>query len=427
MDTQLRNLSGNSALTKRMKIAFIVGPFPALSETFILNQMTGLLQRGHEVDIYAIHNPQESAVHPCVAEYDLLTRVYYDHTPQDKVERVFKAARVLLRSKRHTGLSKLRALNPLRYGKNAGSLRLICATSPFDRKRNYDVIHCHFGPNGIKAAQLREIGMLSGKIVTAFHGSDISQYPRQQGKNVYKHLFDSDSLFMPISSRWNKQLEDLGCDLAKVVVHPMGIDCQKFAPNRVTHTDQRPLRILTVARLVEKKGIEYGIKAFAKLHAQLPDATYTIAGTGELSAALKQLARRLSLDHSILFTGGISEDQVIDHLRSSDIFLYPSLTAADGDIEGIPVAIMEALACELCVVATAHSGIPELIEDGRNGLLAPERCDQALAERLIELAKTPELRRKLESRARDGILCNYNIDKLNDRLEQIFQSLCVRS
>lgn len=205
----------------------------------------------------------------------------------------------------------------------------------------------------------------------------------------------------------------------------MGIDCQKFSPHRIVPTDQRPLRILTVARLVEKKGIEHGIKAFAKMRAQIPRATYTIAGAGELLQGLKELTRRLSLDESVVFTGGIAEDRIVDLLLSSDIFLYPSLTAADGDIEGIPVAIMEALACELCVVATAHSGIPELIEDGRNGLLAPEKCDQALADRLIQLAQTPELRRKLASRAREGILRNHNIDMLNDRLEQIFQALCV--
>jgi colanic acid/amylovoran biosynthesis glycosyltransferase len=160
-----------------MKIAFIVEAFPVLSQTFVLNQVTGLIDRGHEVDIYAEFNENITKVHPDVEKYDLLSRTFYHpQVPQNKFRRLLKGVWLFLTNFPIAPLLLLRSLNVFKYKKDATSLRLLYSVIPLVKRRPvYDVIQCHFGLLGIKGMLLRDIGALQGKHTTAFHGVDISQ------------------------------------------------------------------------------------------------------------------------------------------------------------------------------------------------------------------------------------------------------------
>jgi colanic acid/amylovoran biosynthesis glycosyltransferase len=407
-----------------MRIAFIVSAFPTLSETFILNQITGLIDRGHEVDIFVRCRGRDSQVHEDVFKYGLLRRTFYKPSiPDNKFKRLLKGLYLFVFNFHRSPKLLIRSLNLFKYGKKAANLYMLFDVIPFLGRRPYDIIHCHFGPSGLLGVQMRDLGAIEGKLVTTFHGHDMSAYVRNQGNEVYNILFERGELFLPISERWKSRLIELGCDKNKISVHHMGIDCGKLSFSLTESGDDKQIRILTIARLVEKKGVEYGIRAVATLSKRYKNVGYNIVGDGPLQNCCDRLITDLKMGDIIHLLGWKSQEQVYSLIASSHIFLCPSLTSVNGDQEGIPVALMEAMAAGLPIISTWHSGIPELVQDGVSGFLVPERDIDALAERLTYLIDHPEVWPKMGRAGRIHVEANYDIKKLNDRLVQIYENL----
>jgi colanic acid/amylovoran biosynthesis glycosyltransferase len=410
-----------------MKIAFVVNQFPALSETFILNQITGLLDRGHEVDIYAYSPRNDPRVHADVAKYNLLKTTYYMTTsasmPKNKLHRLIKGAGRIAQDLHKKPMAVLNSLNFLKFGKDAASLKILFKITPFLDKGPYDIVHCHFGPLGHFGIILKAVGAVHGQIVTTFRGYDISSYVEKNGESIYASLFEGGDLFFCVSEQIKDVLIKLGCDERKVVVHRSGVQLTKFHPDLYKPKPRGKLRLLTIARLVEKKGVEYGIRAVTKVLKSHPDIEYKIAGDGHLRNSLQKLIEELKVFDNIELLGWQNQEQIIEALREADILLAPSVTSQSGDREGIPGAIVEALAWGLPVLSTRHSGIPEVIQDGESGFLVPERNTDALAEKLEYLIEHPELWPEMGRKGRKYVEEHYDIDKLNDRLVEIYQRL----
>jgi colanic acid/amylovoran biosynthesis glycosyltransferase len=400
-----------------VKIAFMVGTFPALSETFILNQITGLIDRGHSVSIFAERLSTDAEEHPDVERYGLRRLTRYESMPEGFFGRL-----VRLPARWRPSASGLRALNVGRFGATAASLRLAWSVNLVEGNADFDVIQCHFGALGLKAVLLREIGALRGKIVTAFHGEDITNYPRRFPGNVYAPLFAHGDLFLPISTRWNDALVALGCPMHRVRVHRMGVDLRHF-PRRAAEAAGTRLRVITVARLVEKKGISDAILALSKLET---DFEYVIVGDGPLRADLEALARSKGIADRVRFTGSLPRTRVAELLSSASVFLAPSVTAGDGDIEGMPVSIMEAMAVGLPVVSTRHSAIDELVADRTSGFLAPEHDIAALTRSLASLAGDARLRERMGDAGRAIIARDFEIGALTRRLESLYGEVVAR-
>lgn len=408
-----------------MKVAFIVGQFPALSETFILSQITGLLDRGHEVSIYAVSSSSSPRTHSDVEKYGLLNRTYYGvPMPRNQNLCVLKGFQLLIKACLHDPRTLLLFPSLIKHGKQAVSLKLLYFSIPLLGKQlSFDIIHCHFGANGLRAALLRKIGIFQGKLITTFHGSDITTTLQRKGDRFYNQLFSTADLLLPVSERWKQKLAELGCDQKKIIVHRMGIDCKTFSyiprqpqPDGQTH-------LITVARLVEKKGIEYGIRAVAKLSQVNQNIKYNIVGDGPLRENLLQLIQELDVGEIVKLLGWKQQEEVVETLNSANILLAPSVTSKDGDQEGIPVSMMEAMAMGLPVVSTQHSGIPELVQNGISGFLVPERDVDGLAEKLSYLIEHPEVWPIMGRAGRTHVEEYYNNDKLGDRLVEIYHGL----
>jgi len=287
---------------------------------------------------------------------------------------------------------------------------------------DYDVAHAHFAPNGIHAAALREAGLHAGKVVTTFHDYGLTTYLRKWGPHVYDQLFATGDLFLAISHYARERMIGLGCPPAKVRVHRMGVDCTRFA-ERPERTDDGPARILSVGRLVEKKGIEFALRAVAELKRRGVACDYRVVGDGPLRAELNALVSELDVRDRVQLLGGQTQDRVAELLRETDIFLAPSVTAANGDEEGIPVVLMEALATGLPVVTSRHGAIPELVEHDKCGLLADERDVETLAEHLATLIADPGCQRTMGQAGRARVEQEFNLARLNAELERSFQQL----
>lgn len=410
-----------------VKIAFIVYEFPCLSETFILNQITGLLDRGHEVDIFAQRKGNYPTMHADVKDYRLLDRTFYLTMPESARWRFLKAIVMATMNFHKNPTAVLKSLNFRKFGGGDASLTLLHKVSPFLGKGPYAIVHCHFGPNGKLGILLKEIGVTQGKIITTFHGYDMSSYVKRHGSKTYARLFEKGDLFLPISERWKQELVKLGCSKNKIVVHRMGVDPHRFRFVRQKPRRSGTVKISTIARLVEKKGVQYGLQAVARILPKHPEIEYTIVGDGPLRDDIENLITRLNLRHTVKLVGRRTQEQIIALINDTDILLAPSVTSEDGDQEGIPVVLMEALAHGIPVLSTYHSGIPELVQEGVSGFLVPERDVDFLAKKLEYLLNHQEIWPRLGRAGREHIEKHYDIHKLNDQLVDIYMTQLDRT
>lgn len=408
-----------------MRIAFIVGVFPALSVTFILNQITGLIDRGHQVDIYALRPGRVSKIHSDVLKYGLLRRTYYRPTmPRNKLLRVLKAIGLLLTNLHKNPALLLRTLNVIEYGKQAASLQLLYSAIPFlERAHNYDVIHCHFGHHGILGMRMQDIGAIRGKLITTFHGLDVNAFPTTYGSGFYKSLFAKCELYTANTTFTARKAIMLGCPRDKIIRLPVGLKLSEycFEARKVNPGDT--IRILTVARLVEKKGIEFSVRAVAKVARDYPNLEYYIVGDGPLRELIEMLIEELGIQDKVKLLGWRTQDEVQKFYSDAHIFVLPSVTASDGDKEGQGLVIQEAQASGLPVISTLHNGIPEGVVSGKSAFLVPEKDVDALAQKIKYLIEHPEIWPEMGRAGRAFVEAHYDINKLNDRLLEIYQDL----
>jgi len=401
----------------KLKIAFIAGVFPALSETFILNQITGLIDLGHDVDIFALERGYTEKLHGDITKYDLLSRTHYpERQPGEPLggikSMVFHSPGFL---KRPSSLFKV--YRAIEKGIPGTSFLFHCV--PFFKEHSYDIVHCQFGPNGNIGAGLKELGVINAKLVTTFHGYDI-RLGQSRGGGIYAPLRENGDLFLAISKYNRRQLEHMGFELSKIVDHPVGIDIERFkhAASPASGPDGE-IRIVTIARLVGEKGLEYAIKAVAMLSARNPGLTikYEIIGEGKLLDKLKSLAAEEGIPHAVTFSGGRDQDYISGRLAVSDIVLLSSVE------EALSVALMEAQASGLPAVATKVGGVSEVVMDGVSGYLVQPGDAEAMAEKLDLLVNDPERRRIMGMAGRKMVEEKYDIRKLNKKLVELYRSL----
>lgn len=408
-----------------MRIAFIVNQFPVLSQTFVLNQITGLMDRGHEVDIYTDVSGDWSQVHPDVNHYRLQEHTYLmQAVPQNYLWRALKGFWLaLIHFHRDPGLIA-RAFNIREYGGQAAGLWLLySAISLLAGPRHYDIIHSQFGTEGYRALTFKRLLEPTPKLLVMFRGHDISAYIQQEGDRLYQLTFQGVDYCLANCHFFRKKVIDLGWDPERIAVHLSGLDVNKFAFHPRFLNPGEPIRIATTGRLVEKKGIEYAIRAVVKQANYFPELSYLIIGDGPLRDSLQALITELGAGSYIHLLGWKTESEMIEILNTCHLFIAPSVTAANGDQDAPINVLKEAMAMGLPIISTYHGGIPELVEDGVSGLLVPERDVPALAEKLGYLLTHPESWIEMGKAGRLCVEQHYDLHPLNDKLVTLYQNL----
>lgn len=401
-----------------MKIAIVTNSFPLLSESFILSQITGLIDLGHEVDIFAFDRPKESFMHADVKTYGLLKRVTYINGVSDNPIK----SRIKMALTYMTHFSSASELNRCLIGRKNGA-RLQGEENFFKLigflGRKYDVIHCHFGSIGRQFVFLKEF-FPQTKIVVQFHGYDVS-LDIQKNPRIYEDLFHKADYFLPVSEYFQKRLIDLGCPKERTFIHYCGVDPRKFPYAEHNFDFKKKVHLLSVARLVEKKGLIYAIEAVAQVIKIYPHLKYTIIGGGKLRGELESLVERLGLSQNVHFTGALTQEETKNYYASADILLVPSVTALNGDQEGMPVVIKEAMSSGTPVVSTTHAGIPEIVQDGITGALVPEKDSKALAEKIEYLLAHPDMCSQMAQAGRKRVEEKFDERTLNEQLQMIYR------
>ncbi|HEX4872515.1 MAG TPA: glycosyltransferase [Nevskiaceae bacterium] len=330
--------------------------FPLLSETFVLDHVLGLAERGRRVSVLCEHPGPVAGLHDELGP--LLRRL---------PRAVWRpGSRWLRLSIRLRGLGDAAREDALL---EAGLRRLW---------RPGDLVHAHFGPAGERLARLRRQGRLPAPLLVSLHGFDVTREPPTEA-GAYRHLFEGADRLIATTAFIAQRALALGCPPAKLCRLPLGIRLDAYPFRRPLVGEGRPLQLLSIARLVEKKGIGDALEAVARLRAAGVDCRYQVIGEGPLRPLLEQQVGRLGLQQSVSFLGARTRQQVAAVLAEADLFLFPSVRAADGDQEGQGMALIEAQACGLLVVATRSGGIPESLQEGVNGLLVDERAPEQIA------------------------------------------------
>lgn len=406
-----------------MKLTFFTMRFPVASETFVLNQVTHFIDAGYDVEIISVFPGDLVNRHAAFDDYGLAAKTHY-LLPEEKVSLVDKLIqRLKLVLPKITKSSLLRSLNVRRYGAQSSKLLLPSIVANASQTFTADVFLVHFGYAGALANKLRELGVLKGKQATVFHGADISRrHILEEHKHDYVNLFEQSELMLPISHLWENKLIEMGCPPEKIHVTRMGIEPEKFnfQPRQGFH---KPLRIVSVARLTEKKGLDVAVKASAILKQRGGQFQYTIIGNGEQDEMMRGFIAEEGMEDCVTMPGFKPQDEIRKALSEADIFLLPSKTAADGDMEGIPVALMEAMAVGLPVVSTFHSGIPELIENNVSGWLVEEDDPEALADTLLKLSQGEVDVAPVVTAARHKVETEFNQHIAYGELAQILERL----
>lgn len=397
-----------------MKIGIVVNEFPKLSETFILNQIINLIKMGHEVNIFAFQNPCEPLVHEDAK--DLLKKVNYfrnfkkPNTTLDFIKSFMSFFGIFMTSRHKLELLKFLIDILTIYPKEI--LRLIFAVPKF-RNQYYDLLHCHFGPNGNVGVILKYLG-INNKFIVTFHGYDVHFYQNYKGKKFYKHLFKT-ARFVTVNSNFlASKLEKMGCPKEKIIKLPMGISLKQFPYTQRTLESSKKIKILTVARLVPVKNLKCAIYAISKVVKKYPNTEYTIVGDGPLHKKLENLVKNLSLQHNVNLVGLKTQETIIDFYKNSHIFLLTS------NMEGLAVVLLEAQAMGLPIIATAVGGVPEAILNGYSGYLVPKGDINAIAKKLIYLIEHPEIWSMMGRVGRKFVEEKYDIKKLNKLLISLY-------
>jgi glycosyltransferase involved in cell wall biosynthesis len=270
------------------------------------------------------------------------------------------------------------ALDPRRFGRSRTDyLRHILDEA------GVRVIMAEYGPVGLGLLPVARA--LGCPLFVHFHGVDVSRIARDPGRlHAYRTLFAEVRGVIAPSAFIARQLETLGCDAAKLSAVPCGV-----AVEATPETQRRAGEIVAVGRLVPKKGPLHTLRSFAAIAASHPAARLTMIGGGPLLPQARALVQELGLGARVDLPGPLGHAETLRRVGQASIFVQHSITAADGDIEGLPVSILEAMAASVPVVATRHSGIPEAVEDGVTGLLVDEGDTDAMARCLGRLLGHP--------------------------------------
>jgi colanic acid/amylovoran biosynthesis glycosyltransferase len=422
---------------KIMRILVVTGEFPALSETFVLDQITGLIDRGFTVDILAARASPEPKVHPGVAAYRLIERTHYAAPGTLGRHGSWQSARIILSqlAQRRFGLviEMVRAGLRRKLGKAvsveprqilAYARTLVTLPAP-------DVVLCHFGPQGDLMIRVRKALGARWPVATFFHGYDLSTLLMEMGNRVYDRLFREGDIHFPVCEYFRSRLLQLGATAEKTVVQRMCVrpGINFTVPLEAATKTVGEFTFVLIGRLVEKKGHEYAIRAIACCRDRdlAVKIRLVIIGDGALDTRLRQLIHQLDLDSLVELRGSYTRDRVQQALLAADGFVLPSVTAANGDMEASPVVISEAMSVGLPVVATRHSGIPEIVEDGVSGLLVAERDVSALAGAMSRVAGDPELARRFGQAGRNKIVRELDLDRWNDLLAERVRALADRN
>lgn len=288
------------------------------------------------------------------------------------------------------------------------------------------LLHVYFGHIAVHLLPL--IRRWPKPVVVSFHGADVMvDLEKPCYRSATREMLAAARLVLVRSDSLARAVAEIGCAREKIRVHRAGIPLGEIEFTPRIWPNDGAWRFLQAGRLIAKKGLTTSLRAFAKFRQRHRAATFTIAGEGPLRDELRALAQELAIENAISFVGFLSQAELREQFKRTHIFLHPSELGPNGNQEGVPNAMLEAMASGLPVFATRHGGIPEAIEDGVSGVLVSERDDAALAGALLDWCAQPEALSELARRGAEAVAAKFEQGAQARALEEFYAEALGRA
>lgn len=308
----------------------------------------------------------------------------------------------------------IQRFEPLIYRGESAVLAAVLA------RRRPDLLHIYFGHTGVHL--LPFLRQRTIPALVSFHGMDVQLRPEHRRYEArLRELLAIVPMVLARSESLAACLTQLGCAPSKIRINRTGIPLEHFPFCQRQPPPDGAWILVQACRFIEKKGLTDTLAAFAEFHRRHPRARLVLAGQGPLENELRRLAASHTLP--VQFPGFLQGPELTRLYHSAHLFLHPSITTPSGDREGIPNAMLEAMATGLPVVATLHGGIPEAVQDGVTGLLVPERSPQALAAALETFASQPAFFTQASASASAAVREKFDLRKTCALLESFYDEL----
>lgn len=396
---------------KLMKnILFIVNEFPAVSETFIENLINQAKEEGHKVSVLCKEKKSDFADIPIYT---------YTSPPISRITKVRDALSLLTRDPRRifSFYSSIFRWGGIKSFTNFYSI--LNYANP--ALREFDLYHVQFGLNGVPLATAKKANLITGKIVTTFHGYDA--FPTSGmpfiSRQYYKTLFETGDLFTVNTPYLGNRLIELGCPPNKIVKLPMTIETSKEITPKSLNREE--VRLISVGRLVPFKGHEYGLKTTTLLKEKGVRVKYTIIGDGPERSKLEHLIHEYGLQEEVSLTGALSNKEVLHHLHISDIFLMTSITDSDGRCETQGVVTIEAQSVGLPAFGFDSGGVKYTIDDHHSGRVIREKDYATMATAIWDLISDKERYSQMSANAIRFVEKNFSNKYQLEILKNIYQ------
>jgi len=410
------------------KISIIVKSFPTTSETFISLQIAELYNRGFDINVINLDKPGDikwapDLLKPVIRSISMTSSKYFhSDTPYFRIFYLLPA--FLFNTLRHPVPSLRLFINAV-LKRNFYDFKRIQNDAYLLRAANSaDIIHCQYATLADRLCDLKKYGFENhkAKLTCSIRGYDITIKYYQEAID-WKALFRHFDLFLPVCHFFIPILQQMGCEKKIKVVHSP-VNTTILNPIKQCYTKtKKTVKIISVGRLVEKKGLDDAINGIYLLHQKMANIHYTIIGEGQLHDYLNTKIQKYKLTNIITLLGALPSSQTLKIMADADILLAPSKTASDGNSEGIPNVVKEGMLLGLQVVATWHAGIPEIIEHGETGFLVPEGNPEKIAAVLHELINDRTGWDKRAQKARAFASHMFSVEKTTDELIEAYNQI----
>ncbi len=408
-------------MTKELRIVLVVPTFPKVSETFIVSKFRGLLDRG--MDIHVLCNRRgetNDGVFPELRQIDEVPQRIRSSWPRRPIAFVllmYPLVLFLTFIRRPVLTCRYLVKGFLKFGLGIGKRFYLDAAFI---SLNPDIIHFEFGSLAAEKMYLREL--LDCKVTVGFRGYDLN-FVGIEDPDFYRDVWKrADGLHLLGDDLWKRAL-NRGCDeLAFHTLIPPAIDTAYFrSKETVADRSCDTLNILSVGRLDWRKGYEYALQSVKSVVEDGIKCRFTIVGDGNYLESISFAVHQLGLDNIVYLKGACSREEVREIMQSSDIFLHAAVS------EGFCNAVIEAQAMELPVVSTDAGGLPENVIDGTTGFIVPRRDPRALANSIMALAESSELRGRMGEAGRKRVLQEFRIGDQITAFEKFYRNVADKT
>lgn len=417
---ELENM--NREIKKPFRVAILVRQFPNIVQTYILNHIVSLRNSGADTLIIAESNPKQAETHPAIKEYNLISDTVYINTDGAHIlKQIFTAP---LYKPRYLSAIKKIIFSGLwkQYGFKYGIKAVLSAKSL--TVREFNIIHSHTLFSSYEYLYLKNVFNIP--MITTFHGLE-PRNSKPLSTEKISIVLEKVNAFIVNTRFARKQLADMGCEKNKIHIIPQGTNTDDFPFISRSISTEEDITILSVGRLSIEKGFHVAIRSISELIKKYPTIKYHIVGGGPEENSLKKQITELGLQDTVKIFGTITTEKLLAHYSTALIFILPSIDLRDGShTETQGVVLQEAQSSGLPVIASRTGGIPEVIHDGKTGLLFDENNEQQLTDHIVSLISDQNRYHTISMKGRKDVEDNYSTEAICRRQLNVYRSILAK-